>query len=202
MGNIINQQPDIKLLKHLDNFHIKILTKDEIHKLEEFRFRSQFNENSVKLFTTYEYQKIRWSLRINFILCKSKSIDDIIKNITLGYESIAYMSWDYHKSKDPLYVNDIWTKTKISAYDIDLVEMHATKTSKSCKTLRYHDYLKYQDDKSFYQENDLIDGIIFNFVYYPIIKNLLLTQIIKNYNIPTDIRLHILMLYIRSLYIF
>ena len=201
MGNILNPKPDINLIRHLSNFHIKILNENEHRDLERFKFKVQSKEHDVSLFTTYEYQKIDHYFATNFMLCKSSSVDEVIKNVLLGEESIAHFFWDYREEKDIFHIKDILQKPTISCSKINLVEIHSNMTSKSCITLRNHHYLKNQDNRKYFSENDIIDGIISNFVTYPKYKILLLTVLLSNNNI-IDIRLNILNLYIRMLYVF
>jgi hypothetical protein len=198
MGNILNSQPNIKLIRYLNNFHIKFLNVNDHIKLEEFKFKATLNLNDISLFTTYEYQKIYHHLPTNFILCRSLSVNEIIENTLFGDESIAYISYDCIGKQKIFNIKDILGRTKISCYEVDLIEIHKNITSKSCKTLQNHRYLNLQDDQTYFSENDLIDGIMSNFVYYPINKKLLIDKIISN----DDIKFHIFNLYINLLYIF
>lgn len=198
MGNILNFEPDVKLIRHLDNFHIKILNKYEHRQLEQFKFDILYRQNNVKLYTTYEYQKIGYNIPTNFILCKSSSIEDIIENTKLGSESIAYISWDYHEHKKILSINNILENPRISCYKLDLIEMHAIGTLRDCKTLRNHYFRENQDDQTYFKENNIIKGILYNFGYCPIQKSLLLNHIIEH----NDIRSYIFKLYVRMLYVF
>jgi len=200
MGNILKSQPDINLIKHLNNFYIKVLTEKEHRQLERFKFETKYKQNNNSLFTTYEYQRISSYLPTNFILCKSSTVDDIIKNILLGEESIAHLSWESGERKI-LYIKDILMNPNISCHKVNLIEIHSILTSKSCKTLRNHPYLKNQDDRTYFSENDIINGIMTNFVIYPVSKMLLLTDLLLNHNI-FDIKLNILNLYISMLYSF
>lgn len=204
MGNILNSQPDPKLISHLNNFHIKILNENEITKLNRFKFKVNFGQTNASLFTTYSYQKIGHDLKTDFILCKSESVDEIIENILNGDESIVHLSWDTYDShydyNGKLYLKDLINNPKISCYSIDLIEIHAHMTSKICKTLRRHSSIKNQDDQSYFVENDIIDGIVANFIVYPISKILLLTEIIMIYGLILDIRSNILNRYIKMLY--
>jgi hypothetical protein len=199
MGNIFNLQPDIKLIKQLNNFHIKILNIDEHKKLEKFKFEVKLKKHNVSLFTTYPYQQIDHYLPTNFILCKSSSVDEIIKNILLGEESITYLSWDHEEQKNMLYIKDILCKPIISCYRLDLIEIIPNVMTKSCKTLHKRNNFKLEDDLIYFSENYIIDGIMTNFVIYPINKILLLTYLVNYYNI-LDIKLNILNLYINMLY--
>lgn len=199
MGNIFNSEPDIKLIKHLNNFHIKILNNEERQKLEKFKYEVKLKQHNVSLFTTYPYQQINNYLSTNFILCKSSSVDEIIKNILLGDESITYLSWDFKEEKDMLYIKDILCNPIISCYRLDLIEIHPNIMTKSCKILHKRHNLKSEDDFVYFSENYIIDGIMSNFVIYPINKILLLTDLLNYYNI-SDVKLNILNLYIRMLY--
>ena len=199
MGNIFNLQPDIKLIKQLNNFHIKILNTDEHKKLERFKFEVKLKKHNVSLFTTYSYQQIDHYLPTNFILCKSSSVDEIIKNILLGEESITYLSWDSKEQKNMLYIKDILCNPTISCYRLDLIEIHPNVMTRSCKTLHKRRNLKLEDDLVYFSENYIIDGILTNFVIYPINKILLLTDLVNYYNI-SDVKLNILNLYISMLY--
>ena len=202
MGNILNSQPDINLINHLNNFHIKVLNKKEHEQLEKLKFENSLRVSNISLFTTYSYQTIDQCLRTNFILCKSLTIDEIIENIFLGKESISYFLWNHFiRKKGTLYIKDILGDPFILSNKIDLIEMHSIVTSKSCKTLRNHPNLKMQDDQTYFSENDIIDGIMANFVIYPIKKILLLNILLLKQNI-LDVKLNILNLYIKMLYSF
>jgi hypothetical protein len=196
MGNILNTQSDPKLINHLN--------KKDHQQLEEFKLRVKLGQSNASLFTVYEYQKTPYRLKTDFILCKSSSVDEIIENILNGDESIAHLSWDTYDShydyNGKLYIKDLFMNPKISRHSIDLIEIHAHMTSKICKTLRRHPSLKNQDDQSSFNENNIIDGIIINFIVYPISKILLLTEIMIKYNLILDIKSNILNRYIRTLY--
>jgi len=131
-------------------------------------------------------------------------VDEIIENILNGDESIAHLSWDTYDShydyNGKLYLQDLINNPKISCHSIDLIEIHAHFTSKQCKILRRHSSIKNQDDQSYFAENDIIDGIIANFIVYPVHKILLLTEIIMLHNLVPDIKSNILNRYVRTLY--
>jgi hypothetical protein len=193
MGNILNSQSNIKLINHLNNFHIKVLNQKEHQELEKFRSNSKLKQNNMSLFTTYSYQKIGGCLPTNFILCKSSTVNEIIKNTLIGEESIAYLCWNYDQKEKVLFVKDILENLTLSSNKIDLIEIHSIKTSKSCKTLRFHPHIKKQDNQTCFSESYIINGIMDNFVIYPI-KKILLNNL--------DVKSNILNLYIGLLYSF
>ena len=200
MGNILDSQPNIKLINHLNNFHIKLLNQKEHQELEKFRFNSKLKQNNMSLFTTYSHQTIGSYLPTNFILCKSSTVNEIIKNTLIGEESIGYLCWN--QKEKILSIKDIFQNLTLSSNKIDLIEMHSITTSKSCKTLRFHSHIKNQDDQTCFSESYIINGIMDNFVIYPIKKILLLDDLSLNNNIILDVKSNILNLYIRMLYHF
>lgn len=202
MGNILNLQSKNSVINHLNNFHIKLLNENEHKQLQKFKIETRLGQNNNTLFTTYPYQKIG-GLSANFILCKSKTVDEIIKNNLIGKESILHLSWNYslEKTQKTLSIKDFFVKPIISHYELDLIEIHSVITSKSCKTLLKHDNIKNQEDQTYFYENDIIDGIMVNFVIYPPKKILLLNYLMLNNNI-LDVEPNILNLYITMIYSF
>lgn len=195
MGNIFAKKVNIKLLKYLADFHIKNLGIDESTKIKTLTFESfEDNPNTSLIGNSISWEDLM-SIPVNFILCKSQTIDDIVENTKQGYDSVCYI----YCSKMPLCefsVKDLWLK---SSTKLSIIEIQSTEMSPLHKTLLRDPDLKC--NYKTYRTDELINGILVNFVYYPIIKNLLLTLILDNY-IINDIRLHILNLYIRLLYIF
>ena len=190
MGNF--NGPDKRLIDHLNQFRIKILTKEEHRQLELLKFDSLQN-NHIKLHTVYKYQKIGYDIRSDFILCQSSSsnipysnVQDIIKNVKLGKECIAYLQWDY-KEKRKMLIGNLLKNHHVSCYKIDLIEMRPRES--------FVHYCKVR--QSYFSENDHIDAIIANFISYPIQKKLILSQII-NHN---DIQGYIFKIYVKMLYV-
>jgi len=203
MGNVFQLYPDDTIIKHLNNYHIKILNKNELVALDRFKEHTKFYNNGNSIFTTYPYQKLMPSLDTDFILCKSKTVDQIIENCINGTESIIHVCYSYngytiHKQ---LSIKNFINGSIKSPFKLDLIELHAIITSKSCKTFLKHDNLTNQDDQNYFLENDIINSIIDNFVNYPINKILLLNYLLFNFNI-LDVRLTILNLYISMIYSF
>jgi hypothetical protein len=109
MGNVHYKQPDLRLLKFLGNYHIKILNSDERIKIENFIFESFITKKEISLIATKKHRADYVRNPINYILCKSYYMEDIIENTKLGHECISYM----YCSKDPLInlsIRNIWHK--------------------------------------------------------------------------------------------
>lgn len=195
MGNIFSININVELRNHLNDFRILYLSEDDHIKLRRFKFGVEHGDNKCHMYTTYDYQTIDYNIATDFILCQSSSIDKIIENVKLGKESLAYLKWDFHEGKDMFMLKNILDE-KISCYKVDLIEIHVINTLKSCKTLRYHKKFNAQDDKSYFKENDIIDCILYQFMYYPLQKKLLLTTLIMK-----DIQDYIFNIYIQQLYV-